>query len=70
MFEDLFGFDDFYGVDRDGRESSGEQRELMEKRENVTWEVREKSIKKIKYKAIVTVLICMVILASLYIYKP
>ena len=26
-----------------------------EKRENVTWEVREKTIKKIKYKATVTI---------------
>ena len=52
MFDDLFGFDDWYGGDRDGRESGGEEMELMDKRENVTWEVREKNIKKIKYKAL------------------
>ena len=36
-------------------ESQVEKRELMEKRENVTREVRGKSIKKVKYKATITV---------------
>ena len=67
MFDDLFGFDDWYGGDRDGRESGGEEREFMEKRENMTWEFREKTIKKIKCKALD---IYMITVASLDIYKP
>ena len=43
------------------------ERELTKKRENMTWEVREKIIKKIKYKATVTVHICTVTIANVQI---
>ena len=51
-FDDLSRFDDWYRGDRAGKESGGEEMELMDNRENVTWEVIEKNIKKIKCKAL------------------
>ena len=41
----------------------------MEKRENMIWEVREKIIKKIKYKVAVIVYIYTVTVAKIKIYN-